>query len=63
MLFQVWTAEWMDKTKNSNFNFPGASHCNDLDSASIYDTPEMAAVKQRIKYLVALWLGNLAVPY
>lgn len=36
---------------------PGASHCAELRSASPYDSVEMAAVKQRVKYLVRLWLG------
>lgn len=37
---------------------PGASHCADLSSASPNDSLEMRAVHQRIRDLVALWLGQ-----
>lgn len=60
---------WRTMSIQTDLNFrspadviPGASHCADLSSASPYDSVEMAAVKERIKYLVRLWLG-LAVPY
>lgn len=33
------------------------SHCSDLYSRSINDTPEMAASKDRIWELVQQWLG------
>lgn len=61
---------WRTMSIQTDLNFrspadviPGASHCADLSSASPNDSLEMAAVKQRIKYLVALWLGGLAVPF
>lgn len=36
---------------------PGASHCNDLASISEYDSPQMLAVKHRVRNLFAEWLG------
>lgn len=35
---------------------PGASHCNDLYSISLSDTPEMMLVKLRARSLILEWL-------
>lgn len=39
------------------YNIIVESHCSDLYSRSVNDTPEMAASKDRIFELVRQWLG------